>query len=71
MIVWYIALAEADHNNPLYLESLGDIFFSMGKYPEALKAYEYSDRRLGVRSEVYAKILAVKEKMKSNDTDKP
>ena len=71
MIVRYIALAEADHNNPLYLESLGDIFVSMGKYPDALKAYEYSDKRLGDQSEIHTKILAVKGKMKSNDTDKP
>jgi len=48
--------AQRNRQNPYYLESLGDIFVKMGKREDAIKAYEYSLKRLPDSQRVQAKL---------------
>ena len=51
-----------NRNNPRYMLSLGDIFYKMKRYEDALKAYEYADRRLPNATTKF-KIEQVKKEM--------
>ncbi len=68
MILRTSAPARLNRQNPYYLESLGDIFIKMGRREDAIKAYEYSLKRLPANPRVQAKLdKLMKEKTEVKD----
>ncbi|HAM49200.1 MAG TPA: hypothetical protein DCP92_00325 [Nitrospiraceae bacterium] len=49
-----------DTKNPQYLLSVGDVFYNSERYDDALKAYEYADKRLPGQAVVREKIALAK-----------
>ena len=56
MIMRASMAAQANKGNPYYIESLGDIFQKVGKRADAIKAYEYSLKRMPDNPEVKQKL---------------
>jgi hypothetical protein len=63
IIVRLINWATVNRKNPQYLISTGDVFFNMGRYDDALKAYLYADNRLPGKKRIKEKITVTKEKI--------
>lgn len=58
----------AMHNKgPRYLVSLGDVFFHMGRYEEAVKAYAYADKRLPGQKYVKLKMEKTQEQIENKN----
>ncbi len=52
-----------DRQNAFRMMSLGDIFYNMGNYKDALKAYEYADKRLPGDPNIMDKVNAARNKV--------
>jgi hypothetical protein len=61
MIIRLTQWSQINENNPRYLISLGDVMYNMGRLDDALKAYEYAERRLPGIKIIERKKEAVKE----------
>lgn len=55
--------ALVNRKNPRFLLSLGDVFYNMGRYEDALEAYQYADRRLPNQAYTKMKIDITTEQM--------
>ena len=66
-------LAMLNKTNPQYLFSLGEVFFNMGRYEDALTAYTYADKRLPDQEGIKLLIDFTKERLqkeKENEVKK-
>lgn len=61
LLIRAVRFAQSNKDNPIYMESIGDVFVKMGKKDEAIKAYEYAIKRLPQNDNVRAKLAKVKE----------
>lgn len=59
--------ASLNKKNPQYLLSLGDVFFHMGKYEDALKAYRYADKRYPNKEFVRKKIDILERQLEKEE----
>ena len=57
--------AGMDKRNPRLLISIGDVFYEMGRYEDALTAYEYADKRKPNDKFIKYKIEKIKQEMHS------
>lgn len=57
--------AMINKNNPEYLVSLGDVFYNMGRYNDALNAYTYADKRYPNQEEIKLKIDITKKQLEN------
>jgi hypothetical protein len=55
--------------NPEYLIYLGDVFYNMGKYDDALEAYTYADNRHPNQIEAKEKIVKTKKQLEKEKQD--
>lgn len=69
MIVRFSQLSIGEPDNPNFMISLGDVFYNTKRYDDALKAYEYADRRLPGIQYIKSKIEQTKEKIKKEEAD--
>ncbi len=63
MLIATSAMQVMESKNPFTMLSLGDIFYHMKRYDDALKAYEYTDRRIPNQSGVRKKIDDARKKI--------
>ncbi|MHB8880745.1 MAG: tetratricopeptide repeat protein [Thermodesulfovibrionales bacterium] len=63
LVATFTMMAMDDSKNPFYMVSLGDIFYDMQNYKDALQAYEYADKRIPNRPDFAAKIAVAKERL--------
>jgi hypothetical protein len=73
LIATFSNIVMNETTNPYYMMSLGDIFYNMQSYDDALKAYEYADKRmpglagLAEKIEATKKNLADEKEVRKND----
>ncbi|MGC2061569.1 MAG: hypothetical protein WA610_01230 [Thermodesulfovibrionales bacterium] len=63
LIATFSDIAMNNTKNPYYMISLGDIFYNMQSYTDALQAYEYAGKRLPGQLGVAEKINAARERL--------
>ncbi|MBA4372524.1 MAG: hypothetical protein C0402_06635 [Thermodesulfovibrio sp.] len=63
LIATFSDIAMNNTSNPYFMVSLGDIFYNMQSYADALQAYEYADKRLPGHAGVAEKISAAKRNL--------
>jgi hypothetical protein len=60
--------AQTNRKNPQYLISTGDVFFNMGRYDDALKAYLYADNRLPGQKRIKERIAVTRDKLENKSS---
>jgi tetratricopeptide (TPR) repeat protein len=61
LIVTFTNIAMDNQWNPNFTVDLGEIFYNMGNYKDALKAYEYADKRLAGQANVKDRIAMTRD----------
>ena len=69
MIARLAQWAMINQENPKYLLSLGDVFYNMGRYDNALKAYVYADNRHSNQEMIKQKIDTTKKQLENEKGD--
>ena len=70
LIVRYTQMVSGNAINPYYMLSLGEIFYNMKRYSEALKAYEFADQRLPGNDIIKARIVDSKARLEEEKRNK-
>jgi len=63
LIARFSSFAISNPKHPNFMRSLGEIFFRLKRYDEALKAFEYADKRLPGDPFVISRIEQIKKKL--------